>query len=261
MNARAAVALALLAALLSGCGQAVAVRPPAPPDQAAGCREAGRAPIPVLFLVADPVPEEKLGFEWFVRDWGARAGCFAGVMLTSLANADLTRFRTVVVDVSHDSQLPADDARVISRFVAKGGRVALFGYPMRLADRSQMAEPFGGAESALNNARWQLASGCGDWQFGKRLSSPFDMNQASYRYENFGGAIFSVATDPPSEPVAGILFCNRSGQPAMLEVRGGVVAGFSLAYSLSLADDNVRAVGMKRMLVDVIHVLAEPAPA
>lgn len=249
---------AALVLAISGCGQVVAVRPPAPPDQAAGCRVAGQPPATVLFLVADPVPEEKLGFEWFVRDWGGRARCFDGVMLTSLSNVDLGRYAAIVADVSHDSQLADDDARALTAYVSRGGRAGLFGYPMRLSDRTPITLPFAGAQASLGNARWTMASGCGDWQFGARLSMPFNLDQASYRYENFGGAIFSVSADPPATPLATIIFCDHAGQAAMLESPGGVVAGFSLAYSLSLADDNVRAVGMKRMLIDVIHVLAGP---
>lgn len=251
----------LVAVSMLACGgeTELPVTPSPQPDQGAACRAGISDPVPVMFLAREAVPEELEGFDYFVRDWGSRQKCFKGTLLTSLNGTDLARYRVLVVDISHDQQLKPDDVAAIESFASAGKRIAVFAYPMRLADRTLISAPLGGLEGRLGGAQLALASGCGDWQFSDALKTPFALGGLSYRYENFGSAIFTVRASGPQRPLANAIFCPQDPGPVLLEVPGGVVAGFSLAYTLSLADDNVRSVGMKKMLVDVIELLAASA--
>ncbi|MDQ6713338.1 MAG: hypothetical protein M3Z28_09155, partial [Candidatus Dormibacteraeota bacterium] len=102
------------------------------------------------------------------------------------------------------------------------------------------------------------ARGCGDWQYAQAPTAPFNLGN-SYRYENFGSAIFTVSADAPQRHWADGLFCPNDAGAVMIEIPTGIVAGFSFGYSVSLADNNIRATGMKRLVVDTIHALAAAA--
>ncbi len=105
------------------------------------------------------------------------------------------------------------------------------------------------------------AIGCGDWQYSEAPKAPFALGGTSYRYENFGSSIFTVEAHGPQRAWATALFCPAHPGSVMVEVPSGIIAGFSLAYTISLADNNVRAVAMKRLLVDVMNELGGPSPA
>ena len=253
------MALVLLG-LLAGCGttQELAIPAATRSDPAQGCRTSGGAPIKVLFLAKEAVPDELEGLRYFVDDWGRRQGCFNGTVVTSVKSSELARAAVAVVDISHDEQLSAGDAQALNSFVASGKRIAVFGWPLKLGDRSVIADPLAGVEGSLGGVQFNVARGCGDWQYAQAPTTPFDLGQ-SYRYENFGSAIFTVKADARQRSWANSLFCPSDPGPVMIEMPGGIVAGFSFGYSVSLADDNIRATGMKRLVIDTIHALASPA--
>lgn len=256
--ARIVAPLAALLIMNGACGpapRAIPVRPSPPPHPALGSCE---LPAPaVAFLAKESVAEEVDGLNVFVADWGARGHCFDGVVLTTLAGADLSRYRVLIVDVSPGSHIDAADRTAIDAFRASGRRVALFAWPLALPERTVIPRVFGGVESGFGGAELRLLSGCGDWQFGDGPKRPFDLENASYRYENFGDALFAVKVEGPQRVWANSLFC-KDVAPVMIEVPAGIVAGFYLGYTISLADNNVRSIGLKRALVDVIHALAGP---
>ena len=258
---RFSVAATLLALALGACGQPaeLAVTPPAPGHPADECRAAG-PPISVLFLSKQAVKDDADGLTYFVQDWGGHRGCFKGTVVTDLKGVNLAPFRVMIVDVSHDQRLSETDAQGMQQFVAAGKRVGLFAWPLQLADRTLLPDALGGARPILQNATFQIARGCGDWQFTEQAATePFRLRGASYRYENFGSAIFTIHVTDPQRVWANTLFCPQDSGPMVVEVKAGIVAGFSVAYSISLSDNNVRATGMKEMLVDVIHSLAQPS--
>jgi hypothetical protein len=255
VNAGIAAALGLW---LTSCGTAseLPVNPPPLPHPAQACRtRAVKPPIKVLFLAREAMPDELQGLQYFVRDWGKGQSCFDGRVVTSLFGVNLKPYQVLVVDVSHDERMTTDDAAVVAGFIASGKRAALFAYPMRLHDRTVIDDPFSGLSSSLG-AGLTVASGCGDWRYQDMPVQPFTLAGSSYRYENFGGAIFTVHAGGRQRPWANALFCPNDSSPVILELPQGIIAGFSLAYTVSLADDNVRAVQMKELVVDAIHELA-----
>lgn len=255
---RLAAVLAVLA--LSGCGSTTEMAIPIATrsDSGQGCAAPGAAPIKVLFVAKEAVPDELDGLRYFVQDWGKRQGCFDGTVVTAARPQDLTRVEVAVVDISHDTQLTPDDAQALQAFIATGKRVAVFGWPLRLSDRSVIPAPLSGLENGLGGVRFTVARGCGDWQYAQGPTTPFNLGN-SYRYENFGSAIFTVKADARQRHWANSLFCPSDLGAVIVEIPAGIVAGFSVGYSVSLADNNIRATGMKRLVVDIIHALAAPA--
>lgn len=251
------------AAVLLACGSEAEMAIPAPrmPDPTEPCRSSALKPVNALFVAKEAVPEELAGLDYFVQSWGLRGRCFKGVVVTALGGADASQFNAVVVDLSHDQVLAPADTTALAAFRKAGRRIGLFGWPLRLDDKSVIADPLGGAGALFSDPGFHVARGCGDWQFRDSLSSPFPVGGGSYRYENFGSAIFTVTAAGPQRPLATTLFCSQDPGPVMVETGSGIVAGFSLAYSLSLADNNIRAVNMKQMVVDVLQLLVQPGPA
>lgn len=251
------------ALLLLACGPEAEVAIPAPrvPDPTEPCRSAAIRPVNVVILAKEAVPEELAGLDYFVQSWGSRGRCFKGVVVTALGGAEPSQFNAVLVDISHDQVLSPADATALTAFRRAGRRIGLFGWPLRLDDRSVIADPLDGARAIFSDPEFHIARGCGDWQFRDSLNSPFPLGGGSYRYENFGGAIFTVASAGPQRSLATTLFCGQDPGPVMIETGSGIVAGFSLAYSISLADNNIRAVNIKQMVVDVLQLLVQPGPA
>jgi hypothetical protein len=249
--------LSVLGISLSSCTSApeMAVSPPPVSHPATACRtRALEPPIKVLFLAREAVADELQGLEYFVRDWGKGQSCFDGRVVTSLSGTDLKPYQVLVVDISHDQRMTTQDATALAGFLAAGKRAAIFAYPMRLKDRSVIDDQLGGLPSSFG-VGLSMASGCGDWHYQEMPVQPFNLSGSSYRYENFGGAIFTVHATGPQRTWANTLFCPNDPSPVILELRQLIVAGFSIAYSVSLADDNVRAVQMKELVVDVVHEL------
>mgnify|MGYP001260957094 CR=1 FL=1 len=253
-------AAVLFVLVLGGCGTTMEVAIPVTTrsDAGQGCVTAGGAPIKVLFVAKEAVLDELDGVRYFVQDWGKRQGCFDGTVVTTARTADLARVAVAVVDISHDAQLSADDAQALQAFIDSGKRVAVFGWPLRLSDRSVIPAPLSGLENSLGGVRFTVARACGDWEYAQAPTTPFNLGH-SYRYENFGSAIFTVNADAPQRHWANSLFCPTDPGATMIELTAGVVAGFSFGYSVSLADNNIRATGMKRLVVDTIRALASPA--
>ena len=257
---RRMVVAVMLLFLLAGCGTApeVAIAVATRSDAGQGCRAKGLAPVKALFVAKEAVPDELEGVRYFVDDWGKRQGCFDGRVVVSARSSDLAQVAVAVVDISHDEQLSPDDAQALEAFISSGKRVAVFGWPLRLRDRSVIPAPLSGLEHSLGGVQFKAARGCGDWQYAEAPATPFDLGH-SYRYENFGSVIFTLEADTSQRPWANSLFCPSHPGPVMIAVPAGAVAGFSFGYSVSLADNNIRATGMKRLVVDTINALAKPA--
>ncbi|GAC1675354.1 MAG: hypothetical protein PVS3B2_17820 [Candidatus Dormibacteraceae bacterium] len=256
------VRLALVLLLAAACGGGAAEIPltpsPAPDAGSMVCRQAGPPPK-ALILAKEAVPDELEGVNYFVQDWGNRQGCFDATVVTTLKGANLSNYKVLIVDISHDQVLSADDAAGVQSFIKSGKRAGIFAWPIKLSDETVIKDPLAGAESSLSGAQWKQAHGCGDWKFGDNLKAPFALENTSYRYENFADSIFTVSATGPQRAIASSLFCPQDPGPVVLEVPGGVLAGFSFSYSVAFADNTIRAVGMKRLLVDVMHLLSQPA--
>ena len=230
-------------------------------DAASGsCRAAGYRPPTVLVLAKEAIPEELDGLNYFANDWGLRQGCFHATVVTGGGSLDPKRFGTLIVDVSHDSVLAPEDIALADSFLAAGKRLAVFSWPLRLSDLTVNSDALGDLSGRLGSFSLRQASGCGDWQYSEGPKSPYNLAQTSYRYENFGASIFTVRATGPQRPWASALFCPAHPGSVMIEVPAGLVAGFSMAYTISLADNNVRAVAMKRLFVDVANELVGPSP-
>ncbi|GAC1329935.1 MAG: hypothetical protein NVSMB17_06780 [Candidatus Dormibacteria bacterium] len=260
MKGRRALALGFLALATAGCGQAAEIPVVAPrqPSAAQPQCAAQKNPVNTVFFAREADSSDLSGLDYFVREWGQRQHCFNGVLLTSLKGADLSPYQVMIVDVSHDAVLSAEDAAAIRAFIARGRRIGVFAWPLALKDRSIVPDPLAGLQAELGGVKFGVARDCGDWMYTDAPGAPFPIEQTSYRYENFGSAIFTLSLSGPQRPWANSLFCPGPPQPVMVESPAGIVAGFSVGYSISLADNNVRSVGMKRMLVDAISVLARP---
>lgn len=256
------VGLALVALLAAACGSASAEIPltpsPAPDAGSIVCRQAGPPPT-ALILAKEGVPDELDGVNYFVQDWGNRQGCFKATVVTTLKGTNLANYKILIVDISHDQVLSADDAAGVQAFIKSGKRAAIFAWPIKLSDETVIKDPLAGAEGSLSGASWKQAHGCGDWRFGDFLKAPFSLESTSYRYENFADSIFTISATGPQRVIAKSLFCPGDPGAVVLEVPGGVLAGFSFSYSVAFADNTIRAVGMKRLIVDVMHLLSRPA--
>jgi len=260
-----AALLAILAVTVAGCagfGRELPVHPPGREDGAGGvCRAAGYSAPAVLVLAKEAVPEELDGLNYFASDWGLRQGCFRATVVTAASGLDPNRFTGLIIDVGHDASLVPADVGLARSFVGAGKRLAVFGWPLRLAGLTVDPEALAALAPLLGDFKLRQAAGCGDWQYTDAPRSPFDLIQTSYRYENFGSTIFTVEARGPQRPWANALFCAAHPGSVIVELAAGLVAGFSLAYTISLADNNVRAVAMKRLFVDVVKALAGPLPA
>ncbi|GAC1701932.1 MAG: hypothetical protein NVS9B6_17460 [Candidatus Limnocylindrales bacterium] len=259
---RAPACLLAATLMLTACGPApkgIPIIPSRPPHPASGACD-NLSPPSVVFFAKETAPEEVDGMNQFAADWGARQHCFDGVVLTTLAGADLSRYRVLVIDVAPGQRIDPAERAAIDAFRATGRRVAIFAWPLALPERTQIVNTLGGveAEPGFGSVRVRAILGCGDWQLTEAPRQPFPMQSSSYRYENFGDALFAVAADGPQRLWASTLFCPDLA-PVMVEVPAGLVAGFYLGYTISLADNNIRSLGLKRLLVDVIHTLAAPA--
>ncbi|GAC1505180.1 MAG: hypothetical protein NVS1B3_03040 [Candidatus Dormibacteraceae bacterium] len=256
------VALTLLVLLASACGAGAAEIPlsptPAPDAGSIVCRQAGTPPT-ALILAKEAVPDELDGVNSFVQDWGNRQGCFKATVVTTLTGANLAKYQVLIVDISHDQVLASEDAAGVQAFIKSGKRAAIFAWPIKLSDETVITASLAGAETSLSSASWKQAHGCGDWRFSDYLKTPFSLEATSYRYENFADSIFIVSATGPQRVIATSLFCPSFPGPTVLEVPGGVLAGFSFSYSVAFADNTIRAVGMKRLIVDVMHLLTKPA--
>lgn len=261
MKAALLASLAIMLASCAGFGQELPAHISTRSDAASGACQVARYRAPtVLVLAKESVPEELDGLNYFANDWGLRQGCFRATVVTAGSGLDPHRFKGMIIDVSHDASLSAADVALARSFVSAGERLAVFGWPLRLSDLTVDTDALAGIAGLLGDFALRPASGCGDWQYTDAPRSPFDLGKTSYRYENFGSTIFTVEARGPQRPWANVLFCAAHPGAVMIEVPAGIVAGFSLAYSISLADNNVRAVAMKRLFVDVVNELAGPLP-
>lgn len=262
---RAAGLVLLLAAVaMTACLGFGAESPVPGAGQAEGaggrCRAAHYSTPQVVVLAREAAPEDLDGLNYFATDWGNRQGCFRAAVVTASNGIRPAAYRGLVVDVGHDQTLSPADVDLVRAFLASGRRVAVFAWPLRLSGRLVDNSALGEVP-ALLGATWNPARGCGDWQYTSAPRGPFQIGGTSYRYENFGDALFTVSSKAASRSWANTLFCPKDPGAVVLELPQGFIAGFSFGYTVSLADDNVRAVAMKQMLVDVFESLSGPSPA
>ena len=215
----------------------------------------------MVVLAKEVAPEELDGLNYFATDWGLRQGCFRATIVTTGSRIDPSQYRGLIIDVSHDASLTEADVALARSFVSAGRRLAVFGWPLRLSDLTVDPVAISGLTELPGDFTLNQASGCGDWQYTDIPKAPFDLSRTSYRYENFGSTIFTVTAGGPQRTWATALFCAAHPGNVIVEVPAGIIAGFSIAYTISLADNNVRAVAMKRLFVDVVNELAGPRPS
>ena len=207
----------------------------------------------MLFLAKEAVPAELKAVERFVDVWGTGHGCFAGKVVTELKGANLASYRVLIVDISHDAVLDRDDMNAILAF---RGRLGLFDYALALSDHSRTNTLLGG-ETLIGRMDFSLAPGCVDWQYGARLSTPFDLSGTTYHYPTQADATLAMRADGPNR-VWATLSCQQGGA-ALLEVPPGLIAGFYMAGALTRGDDDPAGAGMAKLVVDIIHSLTQPS--
>lgn len=214
-------------------------------------------PPSVLFLVRQSRPEEVDGLRSFVRQWGAAGyGCFLGSVVTDLARSRPGPGTILALDIGHDESLSIADAAAVARFVAAGGRLAVFAYPWRAAQRTQDPAATDQLTRIVPAVRLSPARGCGDWRYANALARPFPLGGILYRYENFSGLFFTLTTAAPYTVLASPVLCAVTADPVSVALDRTAVSGFSIAYVVSFADNNPRAVDLKKMIVDVISRLS-----
>jgi hypothetical protein len=251
--AGAAVTLLVSTLILRGEPE---IAPPTPPMVPLGLPCQLADPPPVLFLVRESRPEEVDGLRSFVRQWGAGYGCFRGRVVTDLVGSRLDPATVLVLDLGHDEALSAADAASVARFVAGGGRLALFAYPWLAEQTAQDPAATGQLAQILPAVRLSPARGCGDWRYANALARPFPLGGILYRYESFSGLFFTVTTAATHTELASPLLCRGSAGPVSVALGRTVASGFSIAYVVSFADNNPRAVDLKKMIVDVVSQLS-----
>jgi hypothetical protein len=208
----------------------------------------------VIFLAKEAVPAELKAVQRFVDVWGTGHGCFAGKVVTGLKGVSMAPYRVLIVDISHDAILDRDDMNALLAFTGSGGRLGLFDYALALSDHSRTNSILGG-ETLIGRMDFSLAPGCVDWQYGTRLSTPFDLSGASYHYPTQADATLAMRADGPSR-VWATLSCQAGGA-ALLEVPPGLIAGFYMAGALTRGDEDPAGAGMAKLVVDVIESLTQ----
>ena len=210
----------------------------------------------MLFLAKEAVPAELKAVERFVDVWGTGHSCFAGKVVTGLKGVSLASYRVLIVDISHDALLDRDDMNAVLAFTSSGRRLGLFDYALALSDHSRTNTLLGG-ETLVGRMDFSLAPGCVDWQYGTRLTAPFDLSGTTYHYPTEADATLAMRADGPNR-VWATLSCQQGGT-ALLEVPPGLIAGFYMGGALTRGDDDPAGVGMAKLVVDVIQSLTQPS--
>ncbi len=210
----------------------------------------------MIFLAKEAVPAELKAVERFVDVWGTGHSCFAGKVVTGLKGVNLASYRVLIVDISHDAVLDRDDMNAILAFTSSGRRLGLFDYALALSDHSRTNTLLGG-ETLIGRMDFSLAPGCVDWQYGARLSTPFDLTGETYHYPTEADATLAMRADGPNR-VWATLSCQQAGA-ALLEVPQGLIAGFYMAGALTRGDDDPAGAGMAKLVADIVQSLTQPS--
>ncbi len=271
-RARAVVLTVSVAALLlTGCAppqQApVAYRqlPALPLDGAIAetCRSAQPAPR-VLLLAMEVNPDLVTGVRYFMRDWGQRLGCFSGRVVTPDGGLDAVRradYDVLVVDISHDVMVTPEVAAAIEAAIDRGAPVALFAQPGLVSDHAPYPAAIAALTPVFPGMRFTRPTSpnplqlCNGMTLSAALDGPFEVSGTNFFYESPFHGVFTVALDPPATALATSLACSK-GAPTIIRRGDLVVAGFTLGYEVSLADNNRQAVTTKEIFVNIVHALA-----
>lgn len=232
--------------------RAPALRSPqlAGPNPAEACGKGKR--VRAIFLAYEAVPNELEGLRYFVADWGKTKKCFDGRVVTNSSELQKFDYDVVIVDISRDSAVPERFVTDISQAVQRGKPVAIFMQPADLAtglDSPSRVTPLRRIFPGLTMKRT-----CANSQFTKATGGPFDLFERSFHYESFVHGVYDVSVADPSTSWA-VDLCKTS-KPTVIRTPRGIVAGFYLAYEVSLADNNAPAITAKRLVVNVIQELA-----
>jgi hypothetical protein len=269
---RVGLAVSVAVLLLAGCTtppeQAPAAYRQLPELSTTGavadvCRSAQPAPR-VLLLAMEVNPDLVTGLRYFMRDWGARLGCFSGRVVTPDGDLDAVRdtgYAVLVVDVSHDVMVTPEAAAAITAAAERGKPVALFAQPGLIGDHSPYPAAIAPLTSVFPGLRFTRPTSPNPLQICNgmtvaALNSPFELRGTNLFYESPFHGVFTVALGPPATALATSMACNR-GAPTIIRHDDRVVAGFTLGYEVSLADNNRQAVTTKEIFVNIVHELAQ----
>ncbi|MDQ6827092.1 MAG: glycoside hydrolase [Candidatus Eremiobacteraeota bacterium] len=222
-----------------------------PPDPAAACLTA--SPPRVLFLALEAVPDELQGLRYFVSDWGRNKKCFKGRVVTDSVGIRALNYDILVVDVSPHMTVSHGAVNDIASVVKSRRPVALFMGPASMvtgASAPQAVEAMRKVFPGLIMTRT-----CANSQLTKMTGGPFDLNEHSFHYESFVHGVYNLDLSARTAPWAHDL-C-KTGKPTVVRTDRGIIAGFYIAYEVSLADNNTPAITAKRLVVNVIHELAQ----
>lgn len=270
-GARIGLAVSVLALLLAGCAppqQAPAAYRQVPTLPANGavaetCRSAQPAPR-VLLLAMEAHQYLVTGLRYFMRDWGARLGCFSGRVVTPGGELDEVRgtaYDVLVVDISHDVAVTPEVAAAVEASADRGTPVALFAQPGLVSDHAPYPEAVAPLSSVFPGMRFTRPTFpnalqlCNGMTMSEGLNDPFELQGSNLFYESPFHGVFTVALDPPATALATTMACSQ-GAPTILRHGDRVVAGFTLGYEVSLADNNRQAVTTKEIFVNIVHALA-----
>lgn len=269
---RVVLAVSVAVLLLAGCAppeQAPAVYQQVPALSTTGtvakvCRSAQPAPR-VLLLAMEVNPDLVTGLRYFVRDWGARLGCFSGRVVTPGGDLDAVRdtgYDVLVIDVSHDVVVTPGAAAAVETAARRGKPIVLFAQPGLIGDHSPYPTAIAPLTSVFPGLRFTRPTSanaleiCNGMTVSAALDHPFPLHGTNLFYESPFHGVFTVALDPPATELATAMACTR-GAPTIIRHGDRVAAGFNLGYEVSLADNNRQAVTTKEVFVNIVHALAQ----
>jgi|GEM_PF-5233639 len=208
-------------------------------------------PVRALFLAYESRPDELLGLRYFVSDWGNAKNCFSGRVVTDSAALRGSDYDVVVVDVSPDMMVPSTALTDIRNAMRRGKALAVFMQPADSATQRDVPRRIQELRALFPGLAMDRT--CANSQFTKATGGPFDLFQRSFHYESFIHGVYDVSVAGRSFAWA-VDLC-KSRKPTVLRTPSGLIAGFYIAYEVSLADNNAPAVTAKRLVVNVINEL------
>lgn len=256
-------AATLGSALRSGIRLTVPVQPesgqrsPAlrPPDEAlvqpyAGCSN-GANPR-VTFVAFESTSEDVAGLRYFINDWGARHGCFRGRLVLTPQALLRRRADVVVVDIGYGAAVSPVFQSALRRLSRHGIPLAIFAQPALFGSKNNDARAVTSLQAIVPGVRFERT--CANSQIGTELTKPFALTRRSFHDESFAPGVFDV--EAPHELGALATDLCTTKKPTMIRTPQGVIAGFSLGYEVSLADDNKPAITAKQIAIDTLNLLA-----
>ncbi|MDQ6823535.1 MAG: hypothetical protein M3Z07_03470, partial [Candidatus Eremiobacteraeota bacterium] len=219
------------------------------PDPAKPCRGTGPRAV---FLAYEAVPDELAGLRYFVSDWGSKKHCFSGRVATNSAELAKSDYDVAIIDVSPDMSVPQNSIDDIANAMRRGKPVAVFVQPANFRTQSDAPDRIAALRRIFPGLT--MTRTCANSQFANVTGGPFDLTDRSFHYESFVHGVYDVGVSGRSTRWA--LDLCKTRKPTVVRTARGIVAGFYLAYEVSLADNNAPAITAKRLVVNVIHELA-----